>query len=74
MIYLLKIIIAIAVIILINLRELLQSKSRGKVMGIYFTIIGISLAFAIIIFMDKEPTSPTVVLMNVVKSLGWGDG
>ncbi|MCX7924070.1 MAG: hypothetical protein N3B21_18980 [Clostridia bacterium] len=43
-------------------------------MGIYFTIMGLSLAFALLINMDKQPTSPTVALMNLIKSLGWGEG
>ncbi len=70
----LKVITPIAILVLINLRELLNATQRTKVMTIYFIIIGISLGLGLLISIDKQPASPTIVFMNIVKALGLGEG
>jgi hypothetical protein len=67
---LLKIILAITIVVLINLRELLHSKPRGRIMGIYFSVIAISLLLGILINIDKAPPSPNEIIVNFVKTLG----
>jgi hypothetical protein len=73
-IILIKVIIGTAIVVMLSLKELLNSQSRGKVMGIYFTIIGISLALGILISMDKAPASPYVKLMDLLKNIGIREG
>lgn len=70
MIELIKVIIAIAVVVLINYKELNNSKPKGRIMGIYFFVMGISLILGILISLDKAPDSPNMMIMNVVKYLG----
>ncbi len=72
-IYLIKIIFALLFISLINFKELLNSKQRGKVMTIYFTIIGISMILGILISVDKQPESPTVIIMDMLQKAGLGE-
>nr|WP_242853139.1 hypothetical protein [Pseudobacteroides cellulosolvens] len=69
-----KVITAICIIVLFNLRELLQSKEKGKIMAIYFSFMGASLALGILISIDKQPTSLTIMIMDFVKAFGWGEG
>lgn len=69
----LKIVASIFIVVLINLRELLQEESRVKVMAIYFTLIGSSLVLAILIRAGKMPGSPIIALMRWVKAIGLGD-
>lgn len=68
----LKIIIGILILVLINLKELLASKSRGKVMGVYFTIVGISLILGILICIKKAPSSPYEVISDLLNNMGLG--
>lgn len=68
----LKIIIGVFILVLINLKELLASKSRGKVMGVYFTIVGISLILGILICIKKAPPSPYEVISDLLYNIGLG--
>jgi len=66
----LKIIIGIAIVVLICLKELINSKSRAKVMIIYFSIMGFVLLFAILINLELQPPNPLKALMSALKYLG----
>ncbi len=70
----LKAIIAILLVSALSLKELLHSKKRGIVMGIYFTLMGISMLLAILISINKQPTSPIIFIMDALKGLGLGLG
>jgi len=70
----LKLIISIGIVVLVDLRELLQEKAKVKVMSIYFTVIGICLTIGILMCINKIPVSPLVKFMNWTKSLGLKEG
>lgn len=65
-----KAVFGIAAVVLISLKELLQSKSRNKVMIIYFTIIFFVIILVILI---KLEISPSVYIMDKLKELGIGE-
>jgi len=68
------VIIAILIVVLINLKGLLNAKPRGKIMWIYFTVVGISLFIGILLSIGKRPMSPNDVIKNFTKLLGIGEG
>ncbi len=69
----LKVIIGILILVLLSLKELIASPSKGKVMGVYFVIIGISLILGVLISINKVPPSPYEVLINIFNKIGLGD-
>lgn len=75
MIILIKAVIGITiVVVLLSLKELLNTQSRGKVMGIYFSIMGIALVLGILISIDRAPASPYLKLMEALEKLGMREG
>ncbi|WP_041706501.1 hypothetical protein [Ruminiclostridium cellulolyticum] len=65
-----KVIFAFLLVLLASFKELLNYNKRAKVMSIYFTIMAISMLLSILISIDKQPTSPVVLIMNALKSVG----
>ncbi|OPX46308.1 hypothetical protein CLHUN_01240 [Ruminiclostridium hungatei] len=57
-------------VVLICLKELINSKSRVKVMIIYFSITGFVLLLAILINLELQPPNPLKALMSALKYLG----
>ncbi len=68
----LKIIFGILILVLLNLKELLTSPSKGKIMSVYFVIIGISLILGILISIKKAPPSPYEIMTGIFNSMGLG--
>ncbi len=64
-----KVIVGIGVIVLLSLKELLASKSKGKLMTMYFILIGISLVLGILLSIDKPPASPIKVLLDALEGM-----
>ncbi|EPR08301.1 hypothetical protein [Ruminiclostridium papyrosolvens] len=69
----LKVIIGILILVLLNLKELITSPSKGKVMGVYFVIVGISLILGILLSIKKAPPSPYEIIMVIFNNMGLGD-
>ncbi len=68
----LKIIIGILILVLLNLKELITSPSKGKVMSVYFVIVGISLILGILISIKKAPPSPYEIVTHLINNIGLG--
>lgn len=66
----LKVIIGISAVVLISLKELIKSKSRVKVMLIYFSIIVMVIIVCILI---RLKIFPSIILLDKLKELGIGD-
>jgi len=65
------VIVAIAIVVLIDLKGLLHSEPKGRIRGIYFSVIAVSLLLGILISIDKAPESPNMVIINMAESFGW---
>lgn len=70
MISILIILVIISIVVLLNLKELIKSDSKVKIMLIFFFITGIVLALAILIKLDRQPPNPFIALMDILKAMG----
>ncbi|OPJ55382.1 hypothetical protein [Alkalithermobacter paradoxus] len=65
-------VVAYLVIILIDISDLLKSKEKMKVISIYFSLVIIGFTISYLQIIGKAPTSPSILIENMVRSIMGG--
>lgn len=63
-------VILIVLVIIINFKELLNSNTKGKLILIYLSIMGLSCLIIILIIFNHHPLSPTEIIYLTLEKLG----
>lgn len=57
------------VVILIDIRHLLNSNNRMKTGILYFTLMTMSFVLSLLLVMGRAPTSPAIIIEKIVKTV-----
>ena len=62
-------IIVFLIIIVIDLPVLLKTHQKRRVVLLYSFLMGVGLMMGILLRLDKAPTSPTLIIENIIDSI-----
>lgn len=65
------VVVLIIIIAAYDIWKMIKSGQSRKTLGIYITIVCISMLVGTLIAADKPPVSPNEVISSILRSIGW---
>lgn len=69
MIKIVGVIAGFLIIILLDIPTLLKTNQRKKTAIIYFVLISVGFTISLLLVLDKAPTSPSILIEDIIKNI-----